>query len=61
MIDKDPSKKAGQFEDLSEVEKYEISDEAYAKRTGACMPYASRNLHVPANILSPKIYDPSSC
>ena len=34
VIDKDPSKKQGDFEDVSQVEKYEMSSEAYSKRTG---------------------------
>ena len=33
-IDNDPSKKLGDFEDTSQVEKYEISEEAYSKRSG---------------------------
>lgn len=34
VVDKDPTKKVGQFEDLSAVEKYEMDTEEYAKRTG---------------------------
>ena len=34
VVDKDPTKKAGQFEDLSAVEKYEMDVEDYAKRSG---------------------------
>lgn len=33
-MDKDPTKKEGQFEDLSAVEKYEMSTEDYSKRSG---------------------------
>ena len=33
-MDKDPTKKEGEFEDLSAVEKYEMSTEDYSKRTG---------------------------
>ena len=33
-MDKDPAKKEGEFEDLSSVEKYEMSTEDYSKRTG---------------------------
>ena len=32
--DSDPSRLKGEFEDLSKVEKYEIGEEDYAKRTG---------------------------
>ena len=34
VVDKDPTKQVGQFEDLSVVEKYEMDTEEYAKRTG---------------------------
>ena len=34
VVDKDPSKKQGEFEDLSQVKKYEMKKEDYAKRTG---------------------------
>lgn len=34
VVDKDPTKKVGQFEDLSAVEKYEMDTDEYAKRTG---------------------------
>lgn len=34
VVDKDLSKHKGEFEDLSRVEKYEMSDEAYAQREG---------------------------
>lgn len=34
VVDKDPTKKAGEFEDLSAVEKYEMSTEDYSKRSG---------------------------
>ena len=34
VVDKDPTKKAGEFEDVSAVEKYEMTTEDYAKRTG---------------------------
>lgn len=33
-MDKDPTKKEGEYEDLSSVEKYEMSTEDYSKRTG---------------------------
>lgn len=34
VVDRDPSKHKGEFEDLSQVEKYEMSAEDYAKREG---------------------------
>ena len=34
VINKDPTKTSGEFDDVSKVEKYEISEEAYAKKTG---------------------------
>ena len=34
VVDKDPSKRQGEFEDLSQVKKYEMKQEAYTKRTG---------------------------
>lgn len=34
VVDRDPSKHKGEFEDLSRVDKYEMSAEDYAKRDG---------------------------
>lgn len=53
MIDKDPSKKVGEFEDLTTVEKYEISDTAYAKRTGMCP--SEPDIHSLSLICDPKV------
>lgn len=34
VVDKDPTKIKGEFEDLSQVKKYEMSSDDYTKRTG---------------------------
>lgn len=41
-IDNDPSKKLGDFEDTSQVEKYEISEEAYSKRSDSVLAFKKR-------------------
>ena len=33
----DKSGKVGEFEDVSKVEKYEMAEDEYAKRTGKCL------------------------
>eukprot|EP00731_Ephydatia_muelleri_P027709 Em0019g582a len=38
-VDKDPTKKPGEFEDLSGVKKYEMSSEEYAKRGDTVMAF----------------------
>lgn len=43
VIDKDPTKKAGEFEDVSAVEKYEMATEDYAKRTDSVRAFKQRN------------------
>ncbi|XP_068212336.1 tubulin-folding cofactor B-like [Palaemon carinicauda] len=39
----DPSKKEGEFEDLSKVEKFELSEEEYAKRNDSVKSYLMKN------------------
>lgn len=43
VVDKDPTKKAGEFEDVSAVEKYEMTTEDYAKRTDSVRAFMQRN------------------
>ncbi|XP_058956723.2 tubulin-folding cofactor B-like [Pocillopora verrucosa] len=43
VVDKDPSKKAGEFEDLSAVEKYEMSTEDYSKRSDSVRAFKQKN------------------
>jgi hypothetical protein len=38
VINQDPTKSKGEFEDTSQVEKYEMSTEDYAKREGQQLP-----------------------
>ena len=34
VVDRDPNKQRGEFEDMSQVKKYEMNNEEYAKRQG---------------------------
>ncbi|KXJ07531.1 Tubulin-folding cofactor B [Exaiptasia diaphana] len=43
VIDRDPKKIAGEFEDLSKVEKYEISEDDYSKKTDSVRAFKMRN------------------
>ena len=45
MINQDPTKSKGEFEDTSQVEKYEMSTEDYAKRTGQ-QKYCNSSMYV---------------
>lgn len=54
-MDKDPTKKEGEFEDLSAVEKYEMSTEDYSKRTGK-----SQAIGFVVQILGPSMQGKSS-
>ncbi|XP_077993284.1 tubulin-folding cofactor B-like [Glandiceps talaboti] len=38
----DPTKKAGEFEDLSKVEKFELSEDAYKKRTDSVLAFKKK-------------------
>lgn len=42
VVDKDPTKKAGEFEDLSAVEKYEMSTEDYSKRSDSVRAFKQK-------------------
>ncbi|XP_062517439.1 tubulin-folding cofactor B-like [Corticium candelabrum] len=42
VVDKDPAHTVGDFEDLSKVEKYEMSDDAYAKREDSVRSFKQR-------------------
>ncbi|CAI8048392.1 Tubulin-folding cofactor B [Geodia barretti] len=42
VVDRDPSKKKGEFEDLSKVQKYEMSKDDYAKRTGSALAFKEK-------------------
>ncbi|XP_022087652.1 tubulin-folding cofactor B-like [Acanthaster planci] len=41
--DSDPNRLRGEFEDLSKVEKYEITDEDYAKRTDSVLAFKKKH------------------
>ncbi|CAG8553950.1 10474_t:CDS:2 [Paraglomus occultum] len=43
VTDSDPRAPKGQFTDLSQVEKYELPDEEYAKRTDSVLAFKQRN------------------
>jgi hypothetical protein len=38
VVDLDTTRRTNEFSDLSAVEKYEMPEEAYAQRPGACVP-----------------------
>jgi tubulin-specific chaperone B len=42
-MNSDPHAPKGQFSDLSQVEKYELPDEEYAKRTDSVLSFKQRN------------------
>lgn len=43
VVDLNPSATVGQFEDVSKVEKFELTDEEYSKRTDTVMAFKKRN------------------
>ena len=43
MIDANPFKAKGEFDDVSKVEKYEMADEDYEKRTDSVRAFKARN------------------